>query len=151
MKLKFKSTLQVTKYLFKIYGKTYLGAVYSISGHLSNKLYNVPAKSASVTGAVGTTTGSKTYTKDEAWAETTVKFQNYYDSIYAFGRTSPVNSWTKKIGIAIYRNSTWTRVASGNVGHDQGITASRMSSGDYTVMYNIHDPNSVEPGSILLF
>lgn len=120
--------------------KTYLGAVYSISGHLSNKLYNVPAKSASVTGAVGTTTGSKTYTKDEAWAETTVKFQNYYDSIYAFGRTSPVNSWTKKIGIAIYRNSTWTRVASGNVGHDQGITASRMSSGDYTVMYNIHDP-----------
>lgn len=120
--------------------RTYLGAVYEITGKVSNKLYDVPAKSVSITGAVGTTTGSRKYTNNEAWAETTVSFKNYYDSIYAFGRTDVANSWTKKIGIAIYRNSNWTRVASGNVGHDKGITASRMSTGNYTVVYNIHDP-----------
>lgn len=130
---------------------TYLGAVYEISGHVSNRLYDVPAKSVSITGAVGTTTGSRTYTKNEAWAETTVSFKNYYDSIYAFGRTSPVNSLTKKIGIAIYRNSTWTRVASGNVGHDKGITAYRMSTGNYTVIYNIHDPIQWDLGVFYFF
>ncbi|WP_159083089.1 hypothetical protein [Lysinibacillus sp. 2017] len=33
-----------------------------------------------------------------------------------------------------------TRVASGNVKSNEGISAGRMAPGDYTVMYNIHDP-----------
>jgi hypothetical protein len=119
---------------------SYLESIYTIGAYVSNQTYNVPAISAEINGAVGTTTGSRLYNDDDSWAQTKVKFQNYYDSIYAFGLTSPVNSWTKKIGIMIRRDSSGVIVAGGNVGHDEGITAYRMSTGNYTVIYNIHDP-----------
>lgn len=120
--------------------KRYLEAAFGIGQYFDNRKYNVKAKSANITGAVGTTTGTRAFTRKDSWASTKVTFRNYYDSIYAFGRASPANSFTKQIGISIYRNSTGTKVTGRTLNSHQGITAGRMSTGTYTVHYNVHDP-----------
>lgn len=119
--------------------ETYLNAVFEITGAVSNYFYYAPAKRAEIPGAYGATTGTIAYTNNNPFAETTVNFKDYYDSIYAFGKVAPGN-FNKKIGIAIYRASNWTRVAGNNVYSGEGVTAGRMSSGEYKIIYNIHDP-----------
>ncbi|GEN85152.1 hypothetical protein SLU01_34640 [Sporosarcina luteola] len=122
----------------------YLNAVYEIGGHIANENYFVPAvvSSSDIPGVVGTTTGSRNYTKDESFARTGMNVQSDRDSMTAFGMTDVVNSWTKKIGIAVIRNSNMDIVpGSGkNVGHGEGVTVRNMWPGGYTVLFNIHDP-----------